>query len=83
MSTLNAPIPTDPKELRPLLHAEVDRLSDEDLQDAHNALLEIEIRRLTDELGKATEEAWSRGDITEEKIAEAVTEYRRTHPYRR
>ena len=80
---MNASIPTDPRELRPLLHAEVDRLYDEDLQNAHKALLEIEIRRLTDELGKDTEEAWSRGDITEDKIAEAVKEYRRTHPYRR
>lgn len=83
MATLNAPTPKDPKELRPLLHAEVDRLTDDDLELAHAALVEIEVRRLTDELGKATEAAWSRGDITEEKVAEAVKEYRHAHPSRR
>jgi hypothetical protein len=72
----------DPKELRPLLHAEIDKLRDEDLALAHRALLEIELKRVTDELDEATTRAWESGQITEEKIAEAIREHRRKHPYR-
>ena len=79
MSTLTD---LDPKELRPLLHAEIDRLKDEDLAAAHRALLEIEARRLADELGVALEEGWASGRITEESIAEAIREHRQKHPYR-
>ena len=81
MSTLSA-LPTDPKELRPLLHAEIDRLPDEALAAAHRVLQEMEIQRLTDALGAATEEAWASGQMTEEKIAEAIREHRVRHPYR-
>ncbi len=31
----------------------------------------------------AIEPAWQRGDLTPEKIAEAIAEYRSEHPYRR
>jgi hypothetical protein len=81
--TLNSPAPTDPKELRPLLHAEVDKLCDEDLSAARKALLEIELNRVTAELGREMDEAWASGRITKESIDEAVREYRRTHPDRR
>jgi len=83
MITLNQPISNDPKELRPLLHAEVDRLCDEDLMAARKALLEIELQRVTEELGREMDEAWASGRITKESIDEAVREYRRSHPYRR
>ena len=73
---------TDPKELRPLLHAEVDKLRDEDLAAARRALLEIETRRLADELGAALDEQRASGRITNESIAEAILEHRRKHPYR-
>ncbi len=76
MSTLIAPLPTDPILLRPLVHADIDRIPDEHLVAVHRLLLESEIQRLADELGEATEEAWRRGDITEEKIAEAIREHR-------
>ena len=79
MSTLTD---LDPKELRPLLHAEIDRLKDEDLAAAHRALLEIEMHRLLGETDEATDRAWASGEITEEKIAEAIREHRRKHPYR-
>ena len=79
MSTLAT---TDPKELRPLLHAEVDKLRDEDLLAARRALLEIEARRLADELGAALDEDWASGRITNESVAEAILEHRRKHPYR-
>ena len=79
MSTLTD---IDPKDLRPLLHAEIDKLRDEDLAVAHRALREIEMRRLVDELGEAMEEGWASGRITEESIAEAIREHRGKHPYR-
>jgi hypothetical protein len=82
MSTLTAPQPTDPKELRPLLHAELDRLPDEHLETAHRFLLEMEIQHTLESLGAATEQAWSRGDLSDEKIAEAIREHRQRHPYR-
>ena len=72
----------DPKDLRPLLHAEIDKLKDQDLAAAHRALLEIEARRLADELGEAMDEAWASDRITKESISEAIREHRRKHPYR-
>ena len=79
---MNAHLEIDPKDLRPLLHAEIDKLKDQDLAAAHRALLEIEARRLADELGEAMDEAWASGRITKESIAEAISEHRRKHPYR-
>ncbi len=81
MSTLTSN-PTDPKELRPLLHAEIDRLPDQALASAHRLLQEMEIQRLMDELGAATEQAWASGQMSEEKIAEAIRQHRQRHPYR-
>ena len=79
---MSTPATTDPKELRPLLHAEIDRLPDNHLAAAHRLLQEMEIQRLVDELGAATDEAWASGQISEEKIAEAIREHRQRHPYR-
>lgn len=76
-------MPTGTKELRPLLHSEVDRLSDADLAAAHRALTEIELRQLVDELGEEMDEAWPSGQITQEGIDEAIREYREQHPYKR
>ena len=79
MSTLTD---IDPKDLRPLLHAEIDKLRDEDLTLMHRAMLEIELRRLADELGAGFDEDWASGKLTKEKIEEAILEHRRKHPYR-
>ena len=79
---MNAHTEIDPKDLRPLLHAEIDKLKDEDLAAAHRALLEIEMQRLLSEMDKATDRAWESGEITTGKIAEAILEHRRKHPYR-
>ncbi len=81
MHSMSTPTDIDPKELRPLLHAEIDRLKDEDLGAAHRALLEIEMQRLLSEMDEATDRAWESGEITKEKIAEAILEHRRKHPY--
>jgi hypothetical protein len=73
---------TDPGKLRPLLHAEVDRLSDEHLSLAHRALLEIELHQLTGELDDAADAANSASKLTLESIAAAVAEHRALRPYR-
>jgi len=49
MSSLSA-LPTDPKELRPLLHAEVDKLGDENLVVLHWVALELELEEVADRL---------------------------------
>ncbi len=78
-STLAVP---DPAALRPLLHAEVDRLSDEHLALAHRILLEIELHQLTGELDASADAAGSLAKLTLENIADAVAEHRKRHPYR-
>lgn len=77
-----AALPKNPQELRPLLHAEVDRLPDEHLEKAHRMLSEMEIEWLVEGLGAATEDAWKLGEITPEKIESAILEHRQKHPYR-
>ena len=81
MSTLSA-LPVDPKELRPLLHADVDRLPDVQLGLAHRMLLEIELQQLTDELDDSADDARAAGRLTQESIAAAVAAHRAAHPYR-
>jgi hypothetical protein len=71
----------DPGKLRPLLHAELDRLSDEHLGLAHRALLEIELHQLAGKLDDAADAASSASKLTLESIAAAVAEHRALHPY--
>jgi hypothetical protein len=82
MSTLSVQMPTDPKELRLLVHADIDRIPDEHLGAVHRLLLESEIHRLMDELGAGMDEDWASGRITKESIDAAIQEHRRKHPYR-
>ena len=79
MSTLTD---IDPKELRPLLHGDVERLRDEHLGLAHRMLLEIELQQVMDDLDDAADEARAAGRLTPERIAEAIAAHRATHPYR-
>ena len=72
----------DPGKLRPLLHAEVDRLSDEHLSPAHRALLEIELHQLTGELDNAANTAQNADKLTIESIVAAGAEHRALRPYR-
>ncbi|MDB6120470.1 MAG: hypothetical protein JWO08_4251 [Verrucomicrobiaceae bacterium] len=80
MSILNA-MPVDPKELRSLLLADIDRLPDEHLAVAHRFLQEMEIRHLMDSLGEAADAAEAAGKMSAESIQEAILEHRRKHPY--
>jgi hypothetical protein len=72
----------DPKDLRPLLHAEIDKLRDADLALAHRLLLEIELQQVTGELDAAADEARAAGRLTPERIAAAIAAHRAGHPYR-
>ena len=79
MSTL---ADVDAKDLRPLVHEQIDRLTDAELETIRRQLMEMEARRLADELGREFAEDWRTGKISEEKIGEAVREHRARHPYR-
>ena len=70
-----------PKVLRPSLHAEIDRLSDESLAAAHRALLQIEAQRLFDKLGEDFAVYWASGRLTEKNIQEVILKHRDKHPY--
>ncbi len=82
MSASNAPPARSPEELRPLLHAAIDRLPDEQLAAAHRFLLELEIQSLIDTLDEGAERARAAGRMTPESIRESILEHRRKHPYR-
>jgi hypothetical protein len=72
----------DAAELRPMLHAEVDRLRDEHLGLAHRALLEIELHQLAGELDDSVDAAISASRLNLESIAAAVAAHRAEHPYK-
>lgn len=44
--------------------------------------LQAEIDQALKDLTESIEPAWQRGDLTPEKIAKAIAEYRAEHPYR-
>jgi hypothetical protein len=81
MSTAST-LPTDPKELRPLVYADAERLRDEHLGLAHRLLLEIELQQITDDLDDAADAARAEGRLTPESIAAAVAAHRAANPYR-
>ena len=70
----------DPEKLRPLLHAELDRLSDEHLSLAHRALLEIELHQIAGELDDDADAAQNAAKLTIASIADAVAEHRALRP---
>ena len=49
-------LPSDPRELRPLLHAEVDKLGDEKLRLLHRVALELELEEVTERLNQGFDE---------------------------
>ena len=74
--------PKTPEELRPLLHQRLDVATEEELAAVHRMLLEMEARRLYDELGDEFAEDWKTGRLTKDNIDEAILEHRKAHPYR-
>ncbi len=74
-------LPSDPTELRPLLHADIDRLPDVQLGLAHRLLMEIELEQLTAELDGAADKAREEGKLTPESISAAIAAHRAARPY--
>jgi len=62
MSPLSA-LPIDPKELRPLLHAEVDKLCDENLLLLHRVAMELELDEVTERLDAGFDEDRAAGKL--------------------
>ena len=75
--------PADPEDLRPLVHAELDKLPAECLEAARQLLLEMQLQQITDELDDAADQARSEGRFTPERIAQALAAHRAAHPYGR
>ena len=73
MSTLSA-LPTDPKELRPLLHAEVDRLQGENLLVLHRVALELELDEVTERLNEGFDADHAAGKLA--RLPEIIREAR-------
>ena len=72
-STL-ATVPTDPKDLRPLLHAEVDKLRDESLLVLHRVALELELEEVTDRLNEGFDADRAAGKLA--RLPELIREAR-------
>ena len=62
MSVLSA-LPIDPKELRPLLHAEVDKLRDENLLLLHRVAMELELDEVIERLDAGFDEDRAAGKL--------------------
>ncbi len=73
MSTLTLQ-PTDPKELRPLLHADLDRLPDDQLQLVRRILLELKLEEVTARLNAGFDEDRAAGKMAQ--IPEIIREVR-------
>lgn len=80
---MNSPTPlhASAESLRPLLHEEIDRLSDSDLEIAHRLLRELEARTLFDELSDAAEQDRLSGKLEAESVNEAIQKHRQRKPY--
>jgi len=75
--------PVNAKELRPLVHAELDKLPDDYLAAARLLLLEMQLQQVMEELDDAADAARAAGRLTPERIALAIQEHRAAHPYHR
>ena len=79
MSTLSI---KDPKELRPALHAHIDRCTDKELEVVRLALLEIEMREAFTEMARGAEEDRLAGKHDPALVQAAILAHRAKHPYR-
>jgi hypothetical protein len=73
MSTLSQ-LPIDPKDLRPLLHAEVDKLRDENLLVLHRVALELELEEVTERLNAGFDADRAAGKLA--RLPEIIREAR-------
>ena len=73
MSALSV-LPSDPSELRPLLHEEVDRLRDENLLLLHRVAMELELDEVTERLDGEFDKGRAEGKL--ERLPEILREAR-------
>ncbi len=73
MSALST-VPVDPNELRPLLHAEVDKLRDENLLLLHRVAMELELEEVTERLDAGFDEDRLAGKLA--RVPEIIREAR-------
>jgi hypothetical protein len=73
---------TDPQKIRPWVHEKVDQLTDSELAEVHRQLIILEAKRELQRLRAEVAEEWDEREITDEKVAETIAQYRATHPYR-
>lgn len=78
---MSLPADLDPKELRPLLHAEIDNLRDDLLGVAYRLLLELELQQAMEDLDDSVDQARANGHLTPETVAAAIAAHRAGHPY--
>jgi hypothetical protein len=71
-----------PQQLRPVVHENIDRLSDTELAVVHRVLLQMEIERLADSVSEGVEEARLAGKLDPVSIQASIREHRARHPYK-
>ena len=72
-----------PEVLRPLVHARIDELSDDELAKFFLELQRRELKRAFRKLGEEFDEDWKTGRATQAKAEEAIRSHREKHPYTR
>lgn len=73
MSTMFA-LPVDPKELRPLLHAEVDKVNNDSLLVLHRVALELELDEITERLDEGFDADRAAGKLA--RLPDIISEAR-------
>lgn len=88
VSTFIPKQPLTPQERRDVVRArfaelasKADELTDAEIEAAHNALLELEIQRLSRSLEEGVAEAEAAGMLEPEGIRQSIREHRVRHPY--
>lgn len=74
MSTLTAPLPTDPAQLRPVVHADVDKLGAQSLLLLHRVALQLELEEVTERLNAGFDADRAAGRM--ERLPEIIREAR-------
>jgi hypothetical protein len=67
-------LPPDPVQIRPLLHAEIDRLGDENLMLMHRIAMELELEEVTARLNEGFDADRAAGKL--ERLPEIIREAR-------
>ena len=78
MSTAKLPS----QQIRASLHDRVDKLSDDELEQAERQLEVFDLKRRLDELCGEYGEDWRAGRATQEMVDEAIRSYRARQPHR-